>query len=153
MELAEALYNAIAQAETGSFNNPWIRTTYAPAGGSTAFGPVQITRTKVDDYANRGLISQDAIDFYRQILTPMYANFMKYGKEPNKQGYNPAYDYGGGGMFDEQYRDEYQDLARQMLLADYNQAGGNVDKFIRLWRGTGNDQRYNKVVKSKLEEK
>ena len=40
----EDIYNAYKFAETGSFSNPWIRTVAENTpGGSTAFGPVQIT--------------------------------------------------------------------------------------------------------------
>ena len=46
------LCDAIAQAETGSFKNKFIRTTHAPTGGSTAYGPMQITgQTLKDMYA------------------------------------------------------------------------------------------------------
>jgi|14BtaG_2_1085337.scaffolds.fasta_scaffold00717_1 hypothetical protein len=47
----EDIYNAYQFAETGSFDNPWIRTTNRKAdGGSTAYGPVQITLGLLEDY-------------------------------------------------------------------------------------------------------
>ena len=47
------LYRAIEKAETGSFKDKWIRTTYAPKDGSSAYGPVQITKHLVEDVAKR----------------------------------------------------------------------------------------------------
>ena len=55
-----ARYEALRHAETGSFRNPWIRTTGRPPEGSTAFGPVQITKKlgSDPDYYNR--LSQES---------------------------------------------------------------------------------------------
>ena len=41
-----AFYDAIQAAETGSQQDPWIRTKYAPKAGSTSFGPVTAYRNK-----------------------------------------------------------------------------------------------------------
>ena len=47
----ENLYKAFSGAETEAFDNPWIRTTFREAeGGSTAFGPVQLTGNLVKNY-------------------------------------------------------------------------------------------------------
>lgn len=147
------LYNGIANAETGSFDNPWIRTTSAPKAGSTAFGPVQITKTKVEDYVNRGLVSPQSAQFYTQVLAPMYDKFNQYGRAPKKSGYDPAYDYGGHGNFNsEAYGSLYQQLAKEMMAADLKTAGGDVNKAIMLWRGKPQnaDQRYYKAVQDIL---
>ena len=45
--------DAITQAETGGENDKFIRTKYAPKGGSTAYGPMQITATTLGDMVNR----------------------------------------------------------------------------------------------------
>ena len=47
------IYNAYQFAETGSFDDPWIRTTDRDVeGGSTAYGPVQITLGLLNNYKN-----------------------------------------------------------------------------------------------------
>ena len=48
----EDIYKAISFAETGGEKNPWIRTNSIPKSGkgSTAYGPVQITGSLLDDY-------------------------------------------------------------------------------------------------------
>ena len=52
------IYNAFKFAETGSFDNPWIRTVAEDTpGGSTAFGPVQITGGLLDNFYNNGGVS------------------------------------------------------------------------------------------------
>ena len=143
----DELYNAIAGAETGSSKDPWIRTNYAPKGGSTAFGPVQITKTKAEDYASRGLLSPESIAFVREVLNPMYDQFNKYGKEEKRPGYSREYDYGGTGNFDvEKYRGAYEKLAKEMMLHDYNANRGDIPNTVKAWRSTGNDARYNQSV-------
>lgn len=141
------LYNSFANAETGGVSNPWIRTYGDPESSSTAFGPVQITMTKAVDYANRGLISPDSKSFVNTVLLPMYRNFVKYGREPNKAGYDKDYDYGGTGKFDvNKYREAYERLANEMLWADYKSAGYDINNTIKRWRGKDDDNRYNKAV-------
>jgi hypothetical protein len=146
----DKLYSAFAKAETGSFNNPWIRTVVAPKEGSTAYGPVQITNTKAEDYVNRGLVSKESAEFYKSVLKPMYENFKKYGRETKKQGYDKDYDYGGSGKFDvEKLGKQYEKFAKEMLLVDYKKAGEDIKKTIPLWRGVKDDERYNtEVLKS-----
>jgi len=147
----DELYNAFSNAETGSFKNPWIRTTFAPKEGSTAYGPVQITKLKAVDYANRGLLSEENAKFVNEIMVPMYNKFIKYGREPQAEGYSAEYDYGGSGNFDiEEYADDYEKLAKEMLKIDYKLAKENIDNTIKLWRGKTNDLRYNAAVKKSL---
>lgn len=38
------IYKGLSYAETGGEENPYIRTKVIPKGGSSAFGPVQITK-------------------------------------------------------------------------------------------------------------
>lgn len=146
-----SLYDAIAQAETGSFNDPWIRTTYAPPRGSSAFGPVQITGTKAKDYAARNILSKESQQFVNDTYGPLTDTFLKYGKEPDMEGYDSAYDYGGSGFFLNENREAYNKMAEEMLAYDFQKGNGDVDAFIESWRGVSNDERYNKEVKQALE--
>ena len=146
------LYGAIARAETGGEDNPWIRTKVAPKKGSSAFGPVQITGTKAKDYATRNLISPESIQFINDIYGPLTDKFLKYGKEPDLEGYTPEFDYGGSGDFPEEYRDAYDKMANEMLTYDYTNNNGDPMKFIEAWRGVADDERYNEIVMQALEE-
>lgn len=144
----EELYNALAYAETGSFKDPWIRTTYAPKGGSTAFGPVQITNTLLQDALENKLIGRESRGFARQVMEPMYQNFIKYGREPKKPGYTPIYDYGGGGGFDPAYHENYQDLAKELIQMQVARSS-DINDFIKRWRGK-NEPAYRDKVMSQL---
>lgn len=133
----EKLYKAIVKAETGSFKNPWIRTTHAPEGGSTAFGPAQLTRTTALDFLNRGLIREENQPFLKEVMFPMYDKFNKYGNEPNVEGYDPAYDYGGTGNFDPKYQEQYNALAKDVLEDMQKKTPKGT---IQRWRGKSPEQ-------------
>ena len=95
------IYNAIAYAETGSFSNPWIRTT-ASKTGSSAYGPVQMTGSLLDENLPR----YDASDPYvggksmikfspeEELFLDKYGNqasdFLFFGNDPTrKKSINP----------------------------------------------------------------
>ena len=61
----DKVYAGLAHAETGSFGNPYIRTVANNAsGGSTAFGPVQITYKLAQGAATNGYLSPESQAFY-----------------------------------------------------------------------------------------
>lgn len=156
-KIAKDFYNSIVHTETGSFKDPWIRTTFAPPEGSSAYGPAQLTKTKVVDYFNRfpKRMAQHA-KFYNNVLKPMHENFLKYGREPNKAGYDKKWDYGGkGNPLTDLQKQQYEKLARTMMAIDEQEArrllpNGTpeqiLNKRIALWRGApqSNDKRYYK---------
>lgn len=152
-KLPDMLFKAFAEAETGSFKNKYIRTAHQPKGGSSAFGPVQITHTKLLDYLERNDknkigLSPESIKFAQEVMLPMQNLMLKYGGKDMKPGYED-YDYGGSGKFDiEKYGPAYEKLAKEMLMYDYKLAGGDINKTIKSWRGVSNDERYNKIVRS-----
>lgn len=160
-KIAKDFYNSIAQAETGSFKDPWIRTTYAPPEGSSAYGPAQLTRKKATDYFKRFPIRMAPhAKFYNNVLRPMHDNFLKYGKEPNKAGYDKKWDYGGAGNpLTAQQKKQYEQLVRTMMTIDEQEArkmlpNGTpeqiLNKRIALWRGAPqkDDNRYYKEFHS-----
>ena len=148
---AQDLYDAFAYAETGAYKDPFIRTHVSPTGGSTAFGPVQITGTKLRDYVDRGLVSTPSKQFATSVMLPMQAQFAYYGNEPKKKGYSVDFDYGGNGGFDvAKHGENYRNLAKDMLFYDYHTSDKNIDKAIEKWRGTSSDKAYNKKVKEKI---
>jgi hypothetical protein len=61
------VYEAIAEAETGGEPNAWIRTRYAPAQGSTAYGPVQLTKSLAKGY----------LDFKHHLFTDEEKEYLK----------------------------------------------------------------------------
>lgn len=149
---ALSIYDAISQAETGSFQDPWIRTTANKTpGGSSAYGPVQITGTKAYDYANRNLLSPEMTEFVMSRYGPLTDKFLEYGNEPKKKGYDKKWDYGGSGDFTDEDKTNYLKLADEMLAYDYINNSQDPDAFIRAWRGTSDDERYNTIVKDRLE--
>lgn len=156
-------YDAIMLAETGSEKDPWIRTKYAPPGGSTAFGPVQITRRKARDYFTRfPEVMKGSTAFYKDILGPMHDKFAYYGREPKRPGYDRRWEYGGYGQrLTPEQKAAYKRLSLDMMRADIAEARRLLPKGtpeqlremrIQLWRGKTRkqDPRYFNVVNSYL---
>tara|TARA_R110002020_G_scaffold56396_4_gene156047 strand:+ start:323 stop:1273 length:951 start_codon:yes stop_codon:yes gene_type:complete len=91
------LYDQIAQAETGSFKNKFIRTVGVPGSSSTAYGPVQITvSSAIDSFKRHPDLYKGQEDYVKSFIA-QGEKFRKYGREPNKPGYEKRYDYGGTG--------------------------------------------------------
>lgn len=90
----DQLYNGIAHAETGSFENPWVRTTSRPPGGSTAYGPVQLTHGTVKDFVTRyPSLRKTHNQYWNTVFDPQGQRFKRYGNEPHREGYDARYDY------------------------------------------------------------
>jgi LysM repeat protein len=152
-------YNAIVQAETGPYKDKWIRTHGVPGSSSTAWGPAQLTRKKLADYMNRyGDELREHQKFYNDTLLPMYNNFAKYGREPNKPGYDKRWEYGGYGVrLTPEQKAQYAKLVMDMMAIDkrkvaeqYPNASDNLrrEKLIKRWRAVdrAKDPRYYKVI-------
>ena len=152
-------YRAITEAETGSFKDKWIRTKGVPGSSSTAWGPAQITGSTMRDYMTRykNKLSKYS-DFHTNVLDPMYRNLAKYGREPNKPGYDKRYEYGGYGVrLTPEQKLQYANLAMDMMLIDRdeilkkrpNLRGQELqDALTERWRGKPykKDKRYFDVV-------
>jgi hypothetical protein len=98
--LTDQIYDAIFQSEHRSDahrSDPWIRTTERNTpGGSSAYGPLQITRdfmVRDSKHINPTKEEQDYIDRYIE----QGDKFLKYGNEKGMKGYHKRYDYGGKG--------------------------------------------------------
>lgn len=90
----DQLYNALAKAETGSHSNPWIRTEVAPDGGSTAYGPVQLTLSTAADFVQRHPKAMRPYQAYwSNVFKPQGTLFRYYGREPKRDGYDRRFDY------------------------------------------------------------
>jgi hypothetical protein len=154
------IYNAFKFAETGSFNNPWIRTVARKTpGGSTAFGPVQITGGLLDDfYKNERGVWDNNQDIASK-LKGQATLFNHFGNEPDRAGFGEGlFDYGGTGFgFNDEEKGQYkvlaQDMMRDMWKKNKNKKNA-VDEFINAWRGKTKDEdsdyykRFNKYLRS-----
>ena len=109
------LCSALQQAETGSEKNPWIRTRFRPKGGSTAYGPGQITGQTLRDFRKRHAGEFTDVDDYMGSLISQAEQFARYGAEPNKPGYEARWDYGGTGDPTSKDPEKYLKVQRGVL--------------------------------------
>jgi hypothetical protein len=140
----DKVYRALSKAETGGEKNPWIRTREIPEDGSSAWGPVQMTRTLVKDYLKR---MPDEFDVnqtaFGKNLISQADKFLEFGNEPNKPGYDPIYEYGGTGHLT---RDNdkvlYENLAKRIIELKLQDSGGDMSSFLKDWRGSSPSESY-----------
>jgi len=149
------LYEALANAETGRMGKKFIRTKKAPKGGSSAYGPTQITKGLVDSSKAQGLFEGTGVENYVDRFQEQGAKFLKYGREPNKAGYEEKYDYGGeGDLTSPEDRKSYKQMSDILIRDAWEQAvkdnpSDPVDTFIRYWRyGKGESPKYSLDDKS-----
>lgn len=106
--IVEGLVQRLANAETGTHKDPWVRTSSPPPEGSTAYGPLQITGTLLEDM-QRSKYKDMFTGAEKHMLTLLIAQadkFSMYGTNeayiklhPDKPlpkslpGYDPRYDY------------------------------------------------------------
>jgi len=139
----ERLYNAFSTAETGSFENPWMRTV---GKNSTAYGPTQVTHTLIQDMMTR--------------RPKLFAGNEEYVKKFIEQGEkmktqymdskDPVYGRGGSGVLGgEEYHEGYKRMCNSLfcgLRADLEHnkklkpGEFNVDVLTQRWRGQTREQ-------------
>ena len=159
------LCNALERAETGSFKNKFIRTTGVKGSSSTAFGPAQITGSTLKDSLKRSPKNFPDKD-YTKSLIDQSNNFAKYGREPNKSGYEKRYDYGGSGNPKTHDVKKYRQVAVGVLKQKAKDVGVQPgadgkftpvqrEKLVTAWRGKNRkvDPRYFKEVDSYYKDK
>jgi len=105
----------LQRAETGSEKDPFIRTRHRPKGGSTAFGPGQITGQTLRDFNARHPQEFSNVKGYMNTLIDQSKQFAKYGAEPKKSGYEARFDYGGSGNPEAKDTDKYNVVQRGVL--------------------------------------
>ena len=149
---ASKLYRAIAEAETGSFSKKWIRTTSMPSAGSSAYGPVQITKTLVEDIASRYPKFKNSNKEYIDKFIKQGELFLKYGGKDMVKGFE-KYDYGkSGDLTSQQDRIDYTKMAYDLMQIILKEKKYNLHAFIKRWRGKNfkEDPRYFKTVVNAL---
>jgi len=144
------LYSAVAQAETGegkdlSDDSRFIRTKAAT--NSSAYGPVQITRNFANLFQllhNEGVIPEDLKDYYHRFVD-QGTRFL------NSSGDDPNYGLGGKGDLSKE-KSDYASLAKAMMGRVYQNSKGDLNEFIRRWRGESeeNDPRYYRIIRKHL---
>jgi len=166
-EMIDLLYDALSHAETGGEIDKWIRTNYNPPDkiladgtikpvGSSAFGPVQITRAlatnegRFDAYFNQ--LTPETQKFIREVYNPMQQKMNKYGGEDMQPGFE-QFDYGQSGGFDPQYRDEYEKMAKELIEMKWIQSGRNSNRLLELWKGNPNNAPLEKGYRQRFEDR
>jgi hypothetical protein len=163
----DEFWDAFQEAETGSVKDPWIRTTANKTkGGSSAYGPVQLTRGLVEKYAkNKPKILEDAglSDFAMKFMD-QGDEFLTHGNNEGKiDFYNKRYDYGGKGhLYGAQDQQDYAKLTKTImgdLWETSKKTKDPVENLIKYWRwgqkdapskSRNSDPRYFKEFYSKL---
>jgi len=147
----DKLYEGLTSAETGGEKDPFIRTKVSNApGGSSAYGPVQITGTLARDmvarYANE--FTREEKDYLDKFINQAQV-FLAYGNEPTREGYKPIYDYGGvGDLTSVKDKRLYRQVAKKMISIQLQEVGDDTNAFIRRWRGTAPEEWYLKKIKT-----
>lgn len=148
----DRLYSSLQTAETGGEKNPWIRTKVQPKGGSTAYGPVQVTGSLVRDYMNRKphIFDEDLRKTYIPKFTQQAQMFATYGREPKKNGYHVDFDYGGrGNLYTPDNHDGYHRMSKALLREMAVESNNELPRVIQRWRGvpqTADPGYYQKVI-------
>jgi len=125
----------LAAAETGSFPDPWVRTAvdrdHDGVADSTAFGPVQLTKTLALDIIRRDLLVEER---QRDALIALYQHVTTLGP---------------GGVYHppQEQRLAYWDAAGAYWAFLFERAGGDVELAVAYWR-LGENAAKNRGVES-----
>jgi hypothetical protein len=138
--VADRLYESVNAAEfrgLSRFGSHFIRTRHAPVGGSSAYGPLQITlglmRLAKDD-----LKLTKAESAYVKKFIKQGELFLKYGNEPDREGYQDKYDYGGkGDLSGSADRKLYEQVGKKLLALVWQQSNKDPQAFLNSWRFGG----------------
>ncbi len=118
MSQVDKLYEAFQNAETGHLegDDKFRRTEDSTAaGGSSAYGPAQMTGTLVRDMLDRGVVPDHLKDYANRFLDQSDL-FLKYGNEKGLKGYDSKYDYSGSGhLTSPEDQKSYEELAKAIL--------------------------------------
>jgi hypothetical protein len=127
-------YRALAHAETGGEANPWIRTKVRPPAGSSAFGPVQITRGLASDPQYFDRLSPESQAFVTDHLWPMQDVMLRYGGKDMQPGMED-WDYGQTGRFPVEQQENYKKFAKELIGLMSQKHAGDLGGFVQAWRG------------------
>lgn len=150
----ELFSNVIAQIETGGERNPFIRTKYRTAKGSSAYGPYQITYGLLK--ASLDTLPPKEVPYALMLLERQRISLLVGGKDKTKYIHNreglfysqqfgyPSvkafledFDYGGtlGLASNESFKKSYERIAKHLLSITLEQAEGDMVKAAGIWYG------------------
>lgn len=119
-----------------------IRTNFRGApGGSTAFGPGQITRSTAQDVLNRGSVGPALRSYIQDRYLPAGSQMLRHGNEGpgrgNKSFFDPTFDYGGSAGLDvESEFPMYNELFQATIDRKLRDAGVTAQQVLQ-----GGDER------------
>jgi len=139
-ELNDRLYESINAAEfrgLSRFGDDFIRTRVRPKGGSTAYGPLQITTGLMRSAKSQLNLNKPERQYVERFID-QGEKFIKYGNEPNRTGYEKRFDYGGSGeLTSDLDKQLYKQVAKKLLELVWNQSDQDMKKFLNAWRYGG----------------
>jgi len=138
----DEFWDSFQKAETGGNKDPWIRTTASNAkGGSSAYGPVQLTRSLVSEYSknNPKVIEDAGLSEFAIKYMDQADEFLIHGNNEGKiDFYDPNYDYGGKGhLYGAEDQESYSKLTKVLMGDLWEKAKKTkdpVENLIKYWR-------------------
>jgi len=136
------IYGAISQAETGPYENKWIRNNVTEE--SSAYGPAQLTYTLAGDFLDR------KTDLFDENEQKYLFDFVQQGKDfiNSNNPKDPVLGLGGSGrLTTDKDKKLYASVVTKMLNNIKEENKGDLEKTWNQWRfgrGGGVDDRYRK---------
>jgi len=144
------IYSGLVRAETGGHEDPWIRTELIVPEGSSAFGPLQITRGLLKSHIDRGTLAlnEEEAEFAEHWLAES-SKMLEYGYNKhatelsreeweNKVGKDnlAKYDYGKAGAVIRNDRDKklYESIGKKLMILE-GALEKTQEEFLETWRG------------------
>lgn len=139
----DTLYSALSFAETGGELDKFIRTK-AGGGISSAYGPVQITKSLVESALSRNILSPELRGYAKEYI-------LQGNKFLDASISDPEYGLGGKGHLGER-KAEYESMAKELIAWEASKSGSDLNNFIQRWRGVSasEDPRYFAKVQSQV---
>ena len=148
--IEERLYDSIFKAEFSPLTRfkPFIRTRHSPKGGSSAYGPLQITTGLMKSAESQLTLTKKEKDYVRRFIN-QGEKFLEFGNEPDREGYEKKYDYGGeGDLTTNSDKRLYKQVGKKLIRLVWDQSGGDWKAFINAWRyGEGSNKDVEKADK------
>lgn len=143
-------YADITRAETGSYDNPWIRTELA-GSGSSAYGPAQLTGTTAKHYRDKpGMDWSEGEMDYLNRFGEQADKFLEVGGSDmpaalakrhiaglrDDEAFKKTWDYGGSGTLGSEQSDRnmYEQVVSKMMGDISGRTGDDKEAFWREWR-------------------
>lgn len=146
---SEVLRN-IAKVETGGEKDPFIRIREknAPKEGSSAYGPLQVTKTLADDYIDRkaDLFTPEEMSYLKR-FSEQGTKFLKHGRNKGKEGYDANYDYGAKGDLDSPADREMYWQVFGKVVEDRLGTYPTDEEIARLWHGGSDEGKISNYVR------